>query len=223
MNIVLDYKKVWDLKFNDKIFIKDAWFMVNKITDYEVGKPTSCKVELIRVGESISIVPSPIIEGQLMCYFANVEDPCDVYCCYENGNATIKYFELNGQLFLDANGNFPAPSGVYSYGASNTFQVINGFITQYFVTTACVCVAPEQIKFEACFGDSVYTSGCCENPFVSFYGFSAQLYNTVEAWSDILMTTHVADGWYSYIGEGFIAQFINGINVQVAIRIACIH
>lgn len=223
MNIILDYKKVWDLKFNDKIFIKDSWFMVNKITDYEVGKPTSCKVELIRVGESISIVPRPIIEGQLMCYFANPESPCDVYCCYLNGGATIMYFEYNGQLFLDANGNFPAPSGVYSYGANNTFQVINGFITQYYVTIACICPTPEQFKFEACFGDSVYTSGCCENPFVSFYGFSAQLYTTVEAWSDIGMTTHVPDGWYSNNGEGFIAQFINGINVQVAIRIACIH
>ena len=222
MNIVLDYKKVWDLKFNDKIFIKDSWFMVNKITDYEVGKPTSCKVELIRVGQSISIVPSPIIEGQLMCYFANVEDPCDVYCCYENGNATIKYFESNGQLFLDANANFPAPSGVYSYGASNTFEVINGFITQYYVTTACVCIPPEQHKFEACFGDSVYTSGCCDNLPVSFYGFSNQLYTTIEAWSDILMTTHVPDGWYSYPGEAFVALFINGINVQVAARITCI-
>jgi hypothetical protein len=223
MNIVLDYKKVWDLKFNDKIFIKDSWFMVNKITDYEVGKPTSCKVELIRVGQSISIVPSPIIEGQFMCYFANVEDPCDVYCCYENGNAIIKYFELNGQLFLDANGNFPAPSGVYSYGASNTFEVVNGIITQYYVTTACVCETPRQFKFEACFGDSVYTSGCCENPLVSFYGFSNELYTTIEAWSDILMTTHVPDGWYSYPGESFVAQFINGINVQIAIRITCIH
>jgi len=222
MNIVLDYKKVWDLKFNDKIFIKDSWFMVNKITDYQVGKPTSCKVELIRVGESISIVPRPIIEAQLMCYFANVEDPCDVYCCYENGNATIKYFELNGELFIDANGNFPAPSGIYSYGASNTFQVINGIITQYYVTTACVCIPPTQYKFEACLGDSVYTSGCCANPTVLFYGFSSQLYTTLEAWSDIGMTTHVADGWYSYPGESFVAQFINGINVQVATRITCI-
>jgi hypothetical protein len=57
MNIILDYRQVFDLRFNDKIFIKDSWFMVNKITDYQVGKKTSCKVELVRVGESISIIP----------------------------------------------------------------------------------------------------------------------------------------------------------------------
>jgi hypothetical protein len=85
-----------------------------------------------------------------------------------------------------------------------------------------VCIPPEQHKFEACFGDSVYTSGCCDNLPVSFYGFSNQLYTTIEAWSDILMTTHVPDGWYSYPGEAFVALFINGINVQVAARITCI-
>jgi hypothetical protein len=57
MNIILDYRQIFDLRFNDKIFIKDSWFMVNKITDYQVGKKTSCKVELVRVGESISIIP----------------------------------------------------------------------------------------------------------------------------------------------------------------------
>jgi hypothetical protein len=222
MNIVLDYKKVWDLKFNDKIFIKDSWFMVNKITDYEVGKPTSCKVELIRVGQSISIVPRPIIEGQLMCYTANPETFCDVYCCYDNNNATIKYFELNGQLFLDANGNFPAPSGVYSYGASNTFEVINGIITQYYSTSACVCIPDEIQKYDPCRGNSVYEAGCCQFPSQSFYSFSNTVYQATEAWSDLALTTHVPDGWYANAGESFVALFINGINVQVAARITCI-
>jgi hypothetical protein len=222
MNIVLDYKKVWDLKFNDKIFIKDSWFMVNKITDYEVGKPTSCKVELIRVGESISIVPRPIIEGQLMCYLLNPEDPCDVYCCFENGNATIMYFELNGQLFLDANGNFPALSGVYSYGASNTFEVINGIITQYINVAGCVCIPDEIQKYDPCRGNSVYEAGCCQFPSQSFYAYSNTVYQATEAWSDLALTTHVPDGWYANPGELFVAQFINGINVQVATRITCI-
>jgi hypothetical protein len=222
MNIVLDYKKVWDLKFNDKIFIKDSWFMVNKITDYEVGKPTSCKVELIRVGESISIVPRPIIEGQLMCYLPKPITICDVYCCFENGNATIKYFELNGQLFLDANGNFPAPSGVYSYGASNTFQVINGIITTYFVTTACVCIPNVIKKYDPCRGNSVYEAGCCQFPSQSFYAYSNTVYQATQAWSDLALTTPVIDGWYANPGELFVAQFINGINVQVAARITCI-
>ena len=222
MNIILDYKKIWDLKFNDKIFIKDSWFMINKITDYVVGQPTSCKVELVRVGESISIIPRQLLTGQLMCYIPHPPSPCDVYCCYENGGANVMYYESNGQLFLDPNGTLLAPDGIYSYGASNTFQVINGLIIQYYNTSACSCTPPHANYFEACLGDSVYTSGCCQTAGQSFYGLAAQLYNCNEAWSDAAMTTHVIDGWYSYPGESFIAQFINGIRVQVAARITCI-
>jgi hypothetical protein len=222
MDIVLDYKKVWDLKFNDKIFIKDAWYMVNKITDYQVGKPTACKVELIRVGESISIVPRQLIEGRLMCYISNPETICDVYCCFENGGANVMYYESNGQIFLDPNGNFPAPSGVYSYGASNTFSVVNGIITTYHVTTECVCTRPGQEKFDACFGASVIDASCCVNPFQPFYGFANELYNCTEAWSDMAMTTHVPDGWYYNPGEPYVARYVNGLLTNLANHVSCI-
>jgi hypothetical protein len=222
MDIVLDYKKVWDLKFNDKIFIKDSWYMVNKITDYQVGKPTACKVELIRVGESISIVPRQLIEGRLMCYISNPETICDVYCCFENGGANVMYYESNGQIFLDPNGNFPAPSGVYSYGASNTFSVINGIITTYHVTTECVCTRPGQEKFDACFGATVIDASCCGNPLQPFYGFATELYNCTEAWSNIGMTIHVPDGWYYNPGEPYVARYVNGLLTNLANVVSCI-
>jgi hypothetical protein len=222
MDIVLDYKKVWDLKFNDKIFIKDSWFMVNKITDYEVGKPTSCKVELIRVGESISIVPRQLLTGQLMCYISKTATICDVYCCFQNGGANVMYYESNGQLFLDPNSNFPAQSGVYSYGASNTFSVINGIITTYHNTSGCVCVPNVIRKYDPCRGNSVYEAGCCQFPLQPFYAYSNTVYQATQAWSDAALTIPVTDGWYANPGELFVALFINGINVQVATRITCI-
>jgi hypothetical protein len=222
MDIVLDYKKVWDLKFNDKIFIKDAWYMVNKITDYQVGKPTACKVELIRVGESISIVPRQLIEGRLMCYISNPETICDVYCCFENGGANVMYYESNGQIFLDPNGNFPAPSGVYSYGAGNTFSVINGIITTYHVTNECVCTRPREFRFDACYGDNVSDASCCVNPFQPFYGLANELYNCTEAWSDMAMTTHVPDGWYYNTGEPYVARYVNGLLTNLANVVSCI-
>ena len=222
MNIILDYKKIWDLKFNDKIFIKDSWFMINKITDYVVGQPTSCKVELVRVGESISITPRQLLTGQLMCFIPHPESPCDVYCCYQNGGAVINYYESNGQLFLDANATLLAPDGIYSYGASNTFQVINGLIIQYYNTSACVCV-PNVIRYyQPCRGNSVYEAGCCQFPLQDFYAYSNSVYQATQAWSDAALTIPVADGWYANPGESFVAQFINGIKVQVASRITCI-
>ena len=222
MNIILDYKKIWDLKFNDKIFIKDSWFMINKITDYVVGQPTSCKVELVRVGESISITPRQLLTGQLMCFIPHPESPCDVYCCYQNGGANVMYYESNGQLFLDPNATLLAPDGIYSYGASNTFQVINGLIIQYYNTAACVCV-PNVIRYyQPCRGNSVYEAGCCQFPLQPFYAYSNTVYQATQAWSDAALTIPVADGWYANPGELFVAQFINGIKVQVAARITCI-
>lgn len=222
MNIILDYKKIWDLKFNDKIFIKDSWFMINKITDYVVGQPTSCKVELVRVGESISITPRQLLTGQLMCYIPHPPSPCDVYCCYQNGGANIMYYESNGQLFLDPNATLLAPNGIYSYGASNTFQVINGLIIQYYNTSACVCV-PNVIRYyQPCRGNSVYEAGCCQFPLQPFYAYSNTVYQATQAWSDAALTIPVADGWYANPGESFVALFINGIKVQVAARITCI-
>ena len=222
MNIILDYKKIWDLKFNDKIFIKDSWFMINKITDYVVGQPTSCKVELVRVGESISITPKQLLTGQLMCFIPNPESPCDVYCCYQNGGANIMYYENNGQLFLDPNATLLAPNGIYSYGALNTFQVINGLIIQYYNTAVCVCVPNVITYYQPCRGNSVYEAGCCQFPLQNFYAYSNTVYQATQAWSNAALTIPVADGWYAKPGESFVAQFINGIKVQVAATITCI-
>jgi hypothetical protein len=157
-----------------------------------------------------------------MCYISNPETICDVYCCFENGGANVMYYESNGQIFLDTNGNFPAPSGVYSYGASNTFSVINGIITTYHVTTSCVCTTPGQFKYEACFGATVIDASCCGTPNQPFYGFANKLYNCTEAWSNIGMTIHVPDGWYYNPGEPYVARYVNGLLTNLANVVSCI-
>jgi hypothetical protein len=45
----LDPQIVEKLKFNDKIWVKDSWYFVNKIADYPVGETALVKVELIKV------------------------------------------------------------------------------------------------------------------------------------------------------------------------------
>jgi hypothetical protein len=44
----LDPKVVQSLKFNDKIWVKDSWYMITKITDYPVGDIAKVKVEMIK-------------------------------------------------------------------------------------------------------------------------------------------------------------------------------
>ena len=40
--------EVQSLKFNDKIWVKDAWYMITKISDYPVGEIAKVKVEMIK-------------------------------------------------------------------------------------------------------------------------------------------------------------------------------
>lgn len=47
-NFKLNPLEVQSLKFNDKIWVKDAWYFVSKISDYPVGEIEKVKVELIK-------------------------------------------------------------------------------------------------------------------------------------------------------------------------------
>ena len=58
LTLRLDPLQIQEFRFNDKIWIKDSWYFINKITDYPVGEIASVKVELVKV--PISVIPSPI-------------------------------------------------------------------------------------------------------------------------------------------------------------------
>jgi hypothetical protein len=54
----LDPLDVQSLRFNDKIWIKDSWYFVNKISDYPVGEVAQVKVELVKVPQAA--IPGPL-------------------------------------------------------------------------------------------------------------------------------------------------------------------
>ena len=49
---------VYELSFNDKIWVKDSWFFVSKISDYSVGESDLLKCELVKVPSEA--IPGPI-------------------------------------------------------------------------------------------------------------------------------------------------------------------
>lgn len=48
-NFTLDYDDVANFKFSDVIFVKDAYYFVEKIENYELGETTNTKVSLIKL------------------------------------------------------------------------------------------------------------------------------------------------------------------------------
>lgn len=53
---------ILNFKLNDRIFIKDAWWNVNKIIDYNANKEQLTKVELVTVDDGISIKIKPTVK-----------------------------------------------------------------------------------------------------------------------------------------------------------------
>jgi hypothetical protein len=47
----LTAKDISEFKYNDKIFVKDSYWFINKISSYAMGMYNSTKVELIKIVE----------------------------------------------------------------------------------------------------------------------------------------------------------------------------
>lgn len=93
----LDPKQIQQLKFNDKIWVKDSWYLVEKIYDYPVGDIASVKVDLIKCPTlALPLITTsatgPIPGGEIcssvsLCYTANILDPETTYTyvdCFES-------------------------------------------------------------------------------------------------------------------------------------------
>jgi hypothetical protein len=58
LTLRIDPLDIQELKFNDKIWIKDSWYFINSISDYPVGEVAKVKVELVKV--PARAIPGPI-------------------------------------------------------------------------------------------------------------------------------------------------------------------
>lgn len=65
----LDYTDILNLKFSDKVFIKDSYFIINKIQDFDPITKSLTKVELLKVEEGLKFATTnripvkPALEG----------------------------------------------------------------------------------------------------------------------------------------------------------------
>jgi hypothetical protein len=61
LTLRLDPLDVQELRFNDRVWIKDTWYFINKISDYPVGDTALVKVDLVKV--PLPAIPGPIAVG----------------------------------------------------------------------------------------------------------------------------------------------------------------
>jgi hypothetical protein len=202
-NIVLDYKDIWNLKFNDYVFIKDAWYFVNKISDYIAGQNTNCRVELVKLGNNIGLtipVVTPSLNTPIL--LCSADSACDAFCCNPAviNSTPIEYF-LNGltpetstALFIDSQGTQFAPGGIYSDGTS-TFEVNgNGVITTFFDTSLCDCTE-ESFQYNLLYSTNS-CGACCNGTEIVVYGNNAVFQSAGYLYLDAALTIPAPTGFY---------------------------
>jgi hypothetical protein len=87
----LDFADIYQFKYNDKIYIKDAYYRILEISDYVVGMQDSVKVKLIKMVSAIPdclLFPKPVIgiDGNIIWEDSEgVTQPATETCCNNYG------------------------------------------------------------------------------------------------------------------------------------------
>lgn len=215
-HFVLSWSDVINLRFNDYIFVKDAWYFVNKVTDYIAGQDTNCKVELIKVGNNIGLVlpiDIPVVNNPANLCFSNISK-CDAFCCFDDVGQGLYYIN-NSDLatstfvYTDALGSVPAATGFYSDGIT-IVQVGTGGVITAFLFNDCDCDRAS-FEFEVCPGglesiDGLCESCCCVNEPIIIYGANADFFSNLYFFSDEALSVSVPDGYYKFTGGASPSQ-----------------
>jgi hypothetical protein len=235
--LIMNYKTMIALKFNNYYWIKDAWYLVNKVSDYVAGQTTPCKVELIKVGNELGLTIPPTTglgyEHQL-CYvsdFLETANYCDAYCCAQLQN-TAAYWTDNALLsassivWQNASQTIPGNPGYYAAADGTVFQVgAGGAIIAYYDGTLCEpCTPlPPLTEFINCCRSGILCTACdCGGTTITLWGDNTTLATSYYIWQDSAGTIAATDGWYMDPADPTLAiQVVNGVNYAVGLCSTC--
>jgi hypothetical protein len=207
---ILDYKDLLDLRYNDKIFIKDAYYLVNYINDYIPGQKSPCKVQLYKLNNIGIQLPNVFLPITDICY--NASSLCDAVCCKFNSPITTVYsntpqasLAVGSVLFLNASATVYAPNGYYSdgvkvYTVTGGIGVISAIDTIDVSPALCTCVPVLNSK-NLCYagGTGTFCDACCcqdTNVTVWLEDNGPNWYLNTFFYSSNIGGT-AANGWYS--------------------------
>ena len=156
-SFVLDTKEIKDIRFNDLLFVKNAWWSPIKYSDFELGSKGKVKFEMIKIWPPIGVTigggggPAPLLYFQGNLCFG--ETLCQACCC--EGPITTSLWTDQPDItnssfaYATASGVFPQ-QGYYKSGAYSYFVTSAGAITNVFVCSSCDCspIVPEFLTDE---------------------------------------------------------------------------
>ena len=164
----LDNNDIRNLRFNDRIWVKDAWYFPLTIKDYVMNDKQNVRVELLRLG-NIGLSEMINLTEYEFCY--NPSNACSSCCCYNTIKVWAEDDDLQSgtQLYLNNTGAIPAPSGWYSkISTSQTYYYNNGLQTGQALCASCTCT-PVLFPADVCEGLDLTSVCCCTIPSMTVY------------------------------------------------------
>jgi len=196
------------LRFNDKIFVRDAWWFPLKIYDFVLGEESAVRVDLLKIGSiGVSLEdtePTILYEHPGLCYG---QDGCTACCCQGLFLVTIwtttPTFIGATFYFSDPTGSVAAQQGYYNDGTNTILINADGVAIAEYDCTSCDCGQSGLTELNlVCYGDTLCEACCCTIGTDTIWVDGTVLSNSTKAWYDSAGTTALVPGrWYAYNGE----------------------
>ena len=203
---ILNFQDIALINFNDLIFVKDAYYMVNSIEFALDSELNSCKAQLFKINNLGIYLPNENVPITNICY--NGTTPCSAVCCDSNSQNVTVYtsngnLEFNSRVYSNLAGNIYAPAGYYN-GKDGYIYEINdvGLIIQATAVGVyeCVCV-PELSSVELCYEppevDKCLSCCCRGDESTIWVPDAANWYDATVFYQNSTGTFRSVPGWYS--------------------------
>jgi len=206
---ILNFQDIDLLKFNDLIFVKDAYYLVNSLQFSLNGENDACKAQLFKINNLGLYLPNENIAIPNICY--NGSSPCSARCCDANSQNVTVYtsnglLEFNSRVYSNLAGNIYAPAGYYKEGGwvyliGDNGLITNAYTVEYIDTTyGCVCV-PELFDVELCYEPAEIDkclACCCQGATATVWVPDAvNWYDATTFYQNSIGTLLSSPGWYS--------------------------
>lgn len=162
---------IQNLRFNDLIWVKNAWWFPIEYTDFEIGKTQNQEVKLVKYWGDLNLTiggtGAVFFEQSNLCY--SNSDSCQSCCCTSGISFVTVWSDgssLSNSSFVYSTPNGGTPSqGWYKQGTNTYYVDSSGFITTVYVCASCSCPEdplPEFLtEYSGCSGPTPCDAWCC--------------------------------------------------------------
>lgn len=227
---VLSSTDIQELRFNDKIYVQDSWWLVQEIKEFTLGGLQECRVKLLKLADNIDFaVGIPDIEGQYyrisrLCYSGRYEGAtaCAACCCEEQTGVVVygtgKTIFESVALYQDPGGIIYAAPGFYSDGTYAYEVGANGVIFSVSLCSSCSC-APTGLTGATVNNGTTLCTVCCDNTFpdtIYHNGTTGGLVTASKAYAAATGGALIPFQWYRESGSSVAVRMSgNGTDIDI--------